>query len=84
MPGALKAGMSTLSDAADFVRTRLHVLGARVSQDEMQSLVKDLRDAMGRTLTASEVNSVVAAFQEIALPPQALVLQQQHLRQAVA
>ena len=50
----------------------------------MKSLVEDLREALGRTPTAADVNAVVAAFQEIALPPSALVLQQQHLAPAIA
>jgi hypothetical protein len=84
MPPAHDEGMSTVTDAAEFVRSRLQSLGARVSQEDMKALVNDLRDAMGRTLTASDVNAVVAAFQEIALPPHVLVLQQQHLAPAVA
>jgi hypothetical protein len=62
-----------ITDAAEFVRSRLHHLGARVTQDEMKSLIDELRGAMGRTLTARDVNAVVEAFQEIAVPPAALL-----------
>lgn len=59
--------MHTVSDAAEFVRSRLQA-GARISQEEMASLISDLRDAMGRTLTAADVNAVVDAFQEVLMP----------------
>jgi hypothetical protein len=54
--------------AATFVRSRLQAMGSRVSQEQMKDLVSDLRIAMGRTLTAADVNAVVAAFQEIVVP----------------
>jgi hypothetical protein len=66
--------MSTFHDAASFVRSRLQAMGARVSQDQMQDLVKDLKVAMGRSLTAADVNAVVAAFQEIVVMPHAAMI----------
>jgi hypothetical protein len=59
--------MHTVSDAAEFVRSRLQA-GARMSQEELASLISDLKDAMGRTLTAADVNAVVDAFQDVLMP----------------
>jgi hypothetical protein len=67
MAAAKTAGMNTVSDAAAFVRSRLQA-GARISQEEMAALISDLKEAMGRALTAAEVNAVVDVFQDVLMP----------------
>jgi hypothetical protein len=64
----------TTFTAASFVRSRLQAMGSRVSQEQMRDLVSDLKVAMGRTLTAADVNAVVAAFQEIIVMPHAAMI----------
>jgi hypothetical protein len=64
MPGAFLSAMMTISDAAAFVRARLHSLEGRASHEQIEVLVTELRSVMGHVLTAAEVNAVVAAFQD--------------------
>ena len=54
------------SDAAAFIRARLSALDPRVSQDEMQTLMHDLNEAMGRPLTPGEAAEVVDTFADMA------------------
>jgi hypothetical protein len=56
---------ATTIDAAEFVRSRLKAHGARITQDEMKSLVEDLKAVLGRALTATDVASVVEVIREV-------------------
>jgi hypothetical protein len=62
---------ATTIDAAEFVRDRLKGHSARISQDEMQSLVDDLKAMLGRALTATDVASVVEVIAEVTAGPAA-------------
>ncbi|MBK7857617.1 MAG: hypothetical protein IPJ65_03105 [Archangiaceae bacterium] len=61
----------TTNDAAEFVRSRLKGLNARLTQDELQALVDDLKAMMGRALNATDVASVVDAICEASSEPAA-------------
>jgi hypothetical protein len=56
---------STTHDAADFIRARLREMDSRISQDQMATLIDDLKAAMGRVLTARDVAEVVDVFREL-------------------
>jgi len=53
------------NDAAEFVRSRLRGLSARLTQEQMQRLIDELKAAMGRALTPRDVASVVEVFREV-------------------
>ena len=56
----------TTVDAASYVRARLGAMDTRLSQSELQTLVRDLQSAMGRLLTPGEAAQVVEVFSEVA------------------
>jgi hypothetical protein len=58
--------MSSSNDAAEFVRSWLRGHSARITQDEMQSLISDLKATLGRALSRAEIDDVVEAFREVA------------------